>query len=102
MVGIPITVSCARLAINTDSANFQLVLNLIRHLLAYRDPTQAERSEQRETLVVAATRLTGRFLGFKRKIERLVTELDRAGKAYLQSLNTPFMDQHFHGPPQGP
>lgn len=90
-----ITVSCAKLAINTNSANFQLVLNLIRYLLAYRDPIQVERSEQRETLVLAATRLAGRFVGFKRNIEKLVTELDKAEKAYLQSIDTQFMDQHF-------
>ena len=90
-----ITVSCAKLAINTNSANFQLVLNLIRYLLAYRDPIQVERSEQRETLVVAATRLAGRFVGFERNIEKLVADLDKAEKTYLLSINTQFMDQHF-------
>ena len=90
-----VTVSCAKLAINTSSVNFQLVLNLIRYLLAYRDPIQVERSEQRETLVVAATRLTERFVGFKRNIGKLVTELTRAERTYMQSIDTPFMDQYF-------
>lgn len=87
--------ACDRLAVRTNSLQFTLLLDLVRNLLIYRDPTQTARSEQRETLVVAATKLTGRQQGFQQSIDRLLHDLELAEQEYMTSLGGLHADERF-------
>ena len=80
-----IHVTCDKLSLSTTPEQWQLILSLITNLLVYRDPAQAERSEKRETLVVAATRLEGRQQGFQTSVDKLTKDLESSILSYLLS-----------------